>query len=153
MSYQVPMDEVAVTIALEEADPEDHFIYLSRYSPDRGRPETMSDYLNGGRRFFPMLTGGVPKIVNRDHIMWLKYEKLPEVAPPPHETTIVEKLTILELRDGSRLEGVVPIVDRPREFSRISDVLNDLNEAFLRLDDEAETYYVNKLFIRRVIPR
>ena len=66
--------------------------------------------------------------------------------------TIIERLTILELTDGSRLEGVVPI-DRPREQSRISDVLNDPHEAFLRIDGEGETYYVNKGFIRTVIPR
>jgi hypothetical protein len=66
--------------------------------------------------------------------------------------TIVEKLTILELADGARIEGVVPI-DRPREQSRLSDVLNDAREEFLRIDDGEETYYVNKAFIRRVIPR
>ena len=66
--------------------------------------------------------------------------------------TIIERLTILELTDGSRLEGVVPI-DRPRDRSRISDVLNDASEAFLRIDGEGETYYVNKGFIRTVIPR
>jgi hypothetical protein len=65
---------------------------------------------------------------------------------------VIEKLTILELTDGTRIEGNVPI-DRPREYSRISDVLNDLNEVFMRIDDEGDTYYVNKKFIRLVIPR
>jgi len=150
MTYQVPMDEVAVLVALEGAEPEDHFVYLSRYSQHRDGPETMADYLNGGRRFFPMLAAGVPKMINRDHIVWLRYEKLQDFGE--RETTVIEKLTILELSDGRRLEGVVPI-DRPREQSRISDVLNDAREAFLRLDEESETYYVNKNFIRLVIPR
>jgi hypothetical protein len=146
------MDEVAVSVALDGADPEDHFVYLSRYSERRDGPETMSDYLNGARRFFPMLSAGVPKMINRDHIIWLKYEKLPDLLVDGDET-VIEKLTILELSDGSRLEGVLPVVGRPREYSRISDILNDPREAFVRLDDDSETYYVNKRFIRLVVPR
>ncbi|HEX6160159.1 MAG TPA: hypothetical protein VF111_08335 [Thermoanaerobaculia bacterium] len=150
MGYQVPMIEVAVTLALDGLDPEEHFLYLAPYSDRRDGAETVADYLNGRRRFFPMMSGGVPRMINRDHIRWLRYEKLPHLAE--QEITIIEKLTILELADGTRIEGVIPI-DRPREESRISDVLNDVREAFLRIDDEADTYFVNKDFIRSVIPR
>jgi len=150
MTFQVPMNEVAVTVALVGIEPAEHFVYLYPFSELREGPETMSDYLNGTRRFFPMLAGGVPKMVNRDQILWVKFEKLPDVVEM--EVTLIEKLTILELADGSRIEGTVPI-DRPREQSRISDVLNDATEAFLRIDDEGETYYVNKALIRMVIPR
>jgi hypothetical protein len=150
MAYQVPMIEVAVTVALSGLDPEEHFLYLAPFSDRRDGPETVADYVNGRRRFFPMLAGGVPKMVNRDHVLWVRYEKLPSVVDL--DVTIVERLTILELVDGARIEGVVPI-DRPREQSRLSDVLNDADEEFLRIDDEEETYYVNKAFIRRVIPR
>jgi hypothetical protein len=97
-----------------------------------------------------MLAGSVPKIINRDRILWLRFEKLPHIVES--ESTIIEKLTIVELADGSRIEGVVPI-DRPREESRLSDVLNDARETFLRLDEEEETYYIHKAFIRGVIPR
>jgi hypothetical protein len=150
MAYQVPMIEVAVTVALSGLDPEEHFLYLAPFSERRDGPETVADYVNGRRRFFPMLAGGVPKMVNRNHVLWVRYEKLPSVVDL--DVTIVERLTILELVDGARIEGVVPI-DRPREQSRLSDVLNDADEEFLRIDDEEETYYVNKAFIRRVIPR
>ncbi len=144
------MIEVAVTVAIAGAEPEEHFVYLAPYSERRDGPETVADYLNGRRRFFPMVAGGVPKMINRDQVLWVKYEKLPDIVEL--EMTIIEKLTILELADGSRIEGVVPI-DRPREQSRISDVLNDPREEFLRLDDEADTYFINKSFIRTVIPR
>jgi hypothetical protein len=150
MTFQVPMLEVAVTVAVVGMEPAEHFIYLHPVAEHREGPETLYDYLNGSRAFFPMLTGGVPKMVNRDQILWVKFEKLPEVVEP--DITLVEKLTILELADGTRIEGTIPI-DRPREQSRISDVLNDASEAFLRIDDEGETYYVNKRFIRVVIPR
>src|SRR5690348_2057636 len=151
MGYQVPMIEVAVIVALTGLDPEEHFLYLAPFSDRRDGPETVADYVNGRRRFFPMLAGGVPKMVNRDHVLWVRYEKLPSVVDL--DETIVERLTILELVDGTRIEGVVPTTDRPRELSRLSDVLNDATEEFLRIDDDEETYFVNKAFIRRVIPR
>jgi hypothetical protein len=150
VAYQVPMIEVSVILAMTGLDPEEHFLYLSPFSDRREGPETVADYVNGHRRFFPMVAGGVPKMINRDQILWLRYEKLPTVVEL--EMTIVEKLTIIELTDGARIEGVVPI-DRPREQSRLSDVLNDTREGFVRIDDDEETYYVNKSFIRRVIPR
>lgn len=144
------MIEVAVVVAMTGIDPEEHFLYLAPFSDRREGPESVADYVNGTRQFFPMLVGGVPKIINRDQILWLRYEKLPSAVEL--EVTMVEKLTIIELADGSRIEGVVPI-DRPREQSRLSDVLNDVREAFLRMDADDETYFVNKRFIRRVIPR
>ena len=151
MGYQVPMIEVAVVVALDGADPEEHFLYLAPYAERRDGPESVADYLNGRRRFFPMVVAGVPKMINRDQILWVSYEKLPEVVEL--DSTIVEKLTILELADGSRIEGMIPIGDRPREYSRISDVLNDPAESFVRIDAEDDTYFVNKSFIRTVIPR
>jgi len=151
MAYQVPMIEVAVVVALDGANPAEHFLYLAPYAERRDGPETVADYLNGRRRFFPMVTAGVPKMLNRDQILWVRYEKLPEVVDL--ESTMIEKLTILELADGSRIEGMIPIGDRPREQSRISDVLNDQTESFVRIDAEEDTYFVNKSFIRTVIPR
>lgn len=144
------MIEVAVIVAMAGLDPEEHFLYLAPFSDRREGPETVADYVNGRRRFFPMLAGGVPKMVNRDQVLWVRYEKLTSVVDL--EVTIVERLTILELVDGARIEGVVPI-DRPREHSRLSDMLNDASEEFLRIDADEDTYFVNKAFIRRVIPR
>src|SRR5213593_4298386 len=131
MTFQVPMIEVAITVTLAGMDPVEHFIYLHPVSELRDGPETLHEYLNGTRTFFPMLVAGVPKMVNRDQILWVKFEKLPDVYET--EGTLIEKLTILELADGSRLEGSVPI-DRPREQSRLSDMLNDPTGVFLRVD-------------------
>ena len=150
MTFQVPMIEVAVMVAMAGLDPEEHFLYLAPFSDRREGAETVADYVNGHRRFFPMLAAGATRMINRDQVLWLRYEKLQSLAD--HDSTIIERLTIVELSDGTRIEGTVPI-DRPREQSRLSDVLNDAREEFLRIDDEAETYFVNKTFIRRVIPR
>ena len=150
MVYQVPMVELSVVVALNGCEPEEYSIYLAPYSERREGPETLADYLNGRRRFFPMIGAGVPKMINRDQILWVKFEKLPHIIDM--EITIVERLTIMELTDGSRIEGVVPI-DRPQEQSRLSDVINDPRESFMRIDDDEETYYVNKSFIRLLVPR
>ncbi len=144
------MTELPVMVALAGTEPEEHSVFLHPYYDRRNGPETLADYLNSARRFFPMLCAGVPKMVNRDQILWVRSGKA--FDPDSLESTIIERLTILELTDGTRLEGVVPI-DRPREQSRISDVLNDPREAFLRIDGEADSYFVNKGFIRMVIPR
>jgi hypothetical protein len=150
MGYQVPMIEVSVTVAVDGAEPEEHFLYLAPYSDRRDGPESLADYLNGRRHFLPMVAAGVPKMINRGQICWVRCGKLPVVYDPA--MTIVEKPAIVELSDGTRIEGLLPI-DRPSEYSRISDVLNDTAEAFVRVDEEDETCFVNKLFIRSVIPR
>jgi hypothetical protein len=151
VTFQVPMIEVAVTVAVTGLDAEEYFLYLAPYSDRREGSETVADYVNGRRRFFPMMASGAAKMLNRDQILWMRYEKLPDVIDG--DNTIVEKATIVELVDGTRLEGVIPIGDRPREHSRVSDVLNDTREVFFRLDAENDTYYVNKSFVRTVIPR
>ena len=69
MAYQVPMIEVAAIVALSGLEPEEHFLYLAPYSERREGPETVEDYVNGVRRFFPMVSGGVPKIINRDQVI------------------------------------------------------------------------------------
>ena len=150
MIYQVPMVELSVVVALDAVEPEEYAVYLAPYSDKRDGAETLADYLNGPRRFFPMMAGSVPKMLNRDQIVWVKFEKLPHIIDL--EITVVERLTIMVLSDGSRIEGVVPI-DRPHEQSRLSDVVNDTREGFMRIDDDEETYYVNKSFIRLLVPR
>jgi len=150
MVYQVPMVELAVDVALAGCEPAEYSLFLAPYSDKRDGPETLADYLNGRRRFFPMVAGGVPKLINRDQVVWVKFEKLPHIIDM--EITIIERLTIMELTDGSRIEGIVPI-DRPQEQSRLSDIVNDPREAFMRIDGDDDTYYVNKDFIRLLIPR
>src|SRR5262245_40720729 len=150
MTFQVPMNEVAITVALLGMEPSEHFIYLHPISEHRDGPETLHEYLNGARTFFPMLAGGVPKMINRDQILWVKFEKLPD--PYESEATLIEQRTVIELADGSRLEGTVPI-DQPLEHSPIPDMLNAADEVFIRIDAAGETCYVNKRFVRVVIPR
>src|SRR5437667_331619 len=61
MTYQVPMNEQTVTVALVGLEPEVHFVYLAPYSDRREGPETVADYLNDSRQFFPMMAGGAAR--------------------------------------------------------------------------------------------
>ena len=103
MSYQVPMSEVAVTVAITGAEPEEHFVYLHPYSEYRDGPETMADYLNSPRRFFPMVLGGAPRMINRD-----------QIQPPPLSVMSVSHQYISGL---ARLEDrLLIILDIDRLF-------------------------------------
>ena len=145
------MKAVPVQLALFESEPAEFIIFLNPYSERRDGTETVDDYLNARRLFLPMMREGAPKIVNRDQIVWLSIRDYIDLAEV-FENTAEQKLTILELVDGSRLEGMLD-VDRPTDRSRISDVLNDPHEAFVRLNEERTTYFVNKQYIRIAIPR
>lgn len=140
MIERVKMTELAVELALLECDPRDHIIYLAPPA------QSIEQYLQAPRRFLPMSCDGVPKIVNKEQIVWLRTPP----APPHAEITAVRTETIVELTDGSRIEGYVRL---DGTGVRLSDTLNTAGSAFLRIDDSAGTYYVNKTMIRCAIPR
>jgi hypothetical protein len=150
MDYRVPMRELTVRLALAANAPAEYVIFLSPSSRASGM-ENVSEYLAGDRRFLPMVGGGSPRIVNRDQILWLEvegYQEEDEVS----ETTIIQKLVILEMSDGTRIEGSID-VNRPPDRSRLSDVLNDRSETFLRLSFDRTSIFVNKNFVRLALPR
>ena len=148
MDFRVPMVEMEVTVAMKEAEPMVTVIYLSPYSHRHEGFETVDEFLNGQRAFFPMNMGGVPKLVNRDQMLWLRAPRYPgEVAYAAAAADV-----ILEMIDGMRVEGMFEIA-RPVGQARISDVLNNDRDLFVCLRDGDENYYVNKRFIRQVILR
>jgi hypothetical protein len=149
MSLRVPVLELEVELTLSGSDPADHIIYLIAGSGKRPTAGTVQEYLNSSRSFFPMSAAGVPRIINKHHIFWMR---LPVGAlAADDEVTLVRSATIVEMLDGSRLEGYVSI-GRAAGQTRLSDVLND-RSLFLRLDETTGTYFVNKTEIRVVIPR
>ncbi|MGK2856729.1 MAG: hypothetical protein ACSLFQ_05925 [Thermoanaerobaculia bacterium] len=148
MDFRVPMVEMEVTVAMTETEPLVGVIFLSPYSHRHEGFETVDEYLNGDRAFFPMTMGGVSKLVNRDQILWLRAPRYPgEVAYAAAEADV-----ILEMIDGMRVEGMFEIA-RPIGQARISDVLNNDRDRFVSLRDGDESYYANKRFIRQVILR
>jgi hypothetical protein len=140
MIERVKMTELAVELALIDCDPSEHIIYLV------GPAQSVEQYLQGQRQFLPMSSEGVPKIVNREQIIWLRIPP----AEPDLEITAVRTETIVELTDGTRLEGYVRLEGT---YVRLSDTLNDPSAAFLRMDESSGTFYINKSRIRCAIPR
>lgn len=148
MDFRVPMIEMEVTVAMTEAEPLVSVIFLSPYSHRHEGYETVHEFLNGDRSFFPMKVGGVSKLVNREQILWLRAPRFSEEL----SYAAAEADLILEMIDGMRVEGMFEIT-RPVGQSRISDVLNNDHDLFVCLRDGDENYYVNKRFIRQVILR
>src|SRR5438067_11852523 len=99
MTFQVPMIEVAITVTLAGMDPAEHFIYLHPVSELRDGPETLQEYLNGTRTFFPMLAGGVPKMVNRDQILWVSFSNLTQRFES--QLTLFDKPPNIRRKDGA----------------------------------------------------
>lgn len=149
MDYKVPMKELPVTVALSETEPAEYFIYLSPFSHRHSGYETVEEYLNSSRAFFPMTAHGVPKIINRHQMLWMRTST---DEAPPSKYEMDEAHIILEMVDGMRVEGGLEI-NRPVGQARVSDILNDGRELFICVRDDADMYFVNKSFIRQVILR
>jgi hypothetical protein len=145
------MHEQPVLMALLDADPAEYLIFLAPWSQKRDGPERLDDYLNGARRFLPTVSDGAAKIINRDQILWIAVDGFVD-SGGDYDLTVVQKLAILELVDGSRLEGYLDM-NRPADRQRLSDVLNDDGERFVRLTDDNRTYFVNKDYVRIAVPR
>jgi hypothetical protein len=146
MEFRVPMVEVEVVVAMTEAEPCDCVIFLAPYSHRHDGFETIDEYLNGPRTFFPMRVEGVSKLVNREQLLWVRAPRFPsEVA-----YMVAEAQVIFELINGLRVEGKLEL-NRPVGQARISDLLNSPQELFVSLRDGDETYFVNKHHIRQAI--
>jgi hypothetical protein len=150
MDFKVPMRELRVQVALEDSAPSDYVIFLSPFSEHHAGFETLEEYLNGSRTFFPMVTDGISKIINRGAVIWVRTDTLPEANEEGEQ--VQRKRTTFELIDHSKFDGDV-VIDRPIEQSRISDLLNDTSEHFIRVDADAGSYFINKRFIRAAMPK
>lgn len=143
------MIAVPVVLAMAESSPFQCEIYLSPYSHRHDGHETIEEYLNGSRSFFPTNEGGVPKLINRDQILWVRAARS-EAEQLAYGLS--EAHLILELVDGMRVEGNIETY-RPAGQARISDILNSPHEIFACLRTDEDACFVNKRFIRQVILR
>ena len=141
------MVAMPVVIAMSEASPFRCQIFLSPYSHRHDGHETVEEYLNGARSFFPTNQDGIAKLINRDQLRWLK---APRSQEEEHSYDVTEAHVIMELIDGTRIEGAIEI-NRPAGQARISDILNSHHEQFLCLRTDDDSCFVNKRFVRQVI--
>lgn len=149
MDYRVPKAELVVQLALAGAEPANYMVYLSPFSDRHDGAEKVDEYLNDSRLFLPVSRDGVRQIVSKDQMIWLRLPASEDRADERMAAT--QKRAVLEMNDGTRLEGELRI-DRPDYQSRISDVLNDAKERFVRLDRDGAAYFLNKSYIRLALP-
>jgi len=149
MDYRVPMAELVVQLALAGLAPADYVVYLSPFSDRHDGAEHIDEYLNDSRLFLPVSLNGVRQIVSKDQMVWLRIS-VPDDRSAERMAS-AQKRAVLEMTDGLRMEGELRI-DRPDYQSRISDVLNDAKERFVRLDREGIAYFLNKSYIRLALP-
>jgi hypothetical protein len=149
VNQKAPMIALPVTIAMTEATPFQCEIFLSPYSHRHEGHETIEEYLNSSRSFFPTNEDGVPKLINREQLLWLRATRS---VTEQGAYGVSEAHIILELIDGMRVEGNVES-NRPVGQARISDILNSPHEAFVCLRTDEDACFVNKRFIRQVILR
>lgn len=149
MDYRVPKAELPVQLALAGAKPADYTVFLSPFSDRHDGAEKVDEYLNDTRLFLPVSLNGVRQIVSKDQMIWMRIPAPEDRAEERMAAT--QKRAILEMNDGTRMEGQLRI-DRPDYQSRISDVLNDTKERFVRLDREGAAYFLNKSYIRLAVP-
>lgn len=145
------MHEQRVRLALVDSEAADYLIFLSPFTQKREGPERVDDYLNGHRHFLPMVSEGVARIINREQILWVEIDSTVEPVGD-EDFTPAETPATLELIDGTRYDGLLDM-NRPPDRQRLSDVLNDDSEHFIRLTADAKTYFINKSHIRVAIPR
>jgi len=149
MDYRVPKAELPVLLALAGTKPADYIVYLSPFSDRHDGAEKIDEYLNDSRLFLPVSLAGVRQIVSKDQMIWMR-------TPAPDgrgDERMVgsQKRAVLEMSDGTRMEGDLRI-DRPDYQSRVSDVLNDVKERFVRMDRDGAAYFLNKSYIRLALP-
>lgn len=149
MDYRVPKAELAVQLAVAGAEPANYIVYLSPFSDRHDGAESVDEYLNDSRLFLPVSRDGVHQIVSKDQMIWVRIPT-PE-GRADERMAATQKRAVLEMNDGTRLEGELRI-DRPDYQSRISDVLNDAKERFVRLDRDGAAYFLNKSYIRLALP-
>lgn len=150
MDYRVPVAELPVHLALAGAEPAHYIVYLSPYSDRHDGAEHVDECLNDSRQFLPVSRDGIRQILSKEQMIWLRIPLTPE-GRADERMAGTQKRAIVELSDGTRLEGELRI-DRPDYQSRISDVLNDVKERFVRLDRDGGAYFLNKSYIRLALP-
>lgn len=149
MDYRVPKAELHVQLSLAGSAPADYIVFLSPFSDRHDGAEKVDEYLNDTRLFLPVALGGVRQIVSKNQMVWLRIPVPEDRAEERMAAT--QKKARLEMNDGTRMEGHLRI-DRPDYQSRISDVLNDIKEHFVRLDRDGAAYFLNKNYIRMAVP-
>lgn len=143
-AFQVPTLPQPVTLLLVSGDEEEVTVYLANSSAKHGGPETLDEFLNSERRFFPIKRkSGHSALIRRRGVVHVKVgSDAPVLARRESATMPAIDLVRVRLDNGSELDGVLLHVDRDGH-ERLSDTFNEPAD-FFAIEVANGVVYVNK---------
>jgi hypothetical protein len=143
-SFHVPTLPQPVTLVLASGDEEEVTLYLADSAAHHEGPETLDDFLNSNRRFFPIKRkSGHSALIRRNAVVQVKVASdSPVVSRRESATMPAIDLVRVRLDSGSELDGVLLHVERDGH-QRLSDAFNEPAD-FFALEVQHGVVYVNK---------
>jgi hypothetical protein len=151
MTFSVPKRRVSAQLVLPGGASRDVAVFLAEAAPGRPDGERLSDLLNGGAEFIPVVDA------ESKHVTFVRCENL-AVARVPAEletnddaeqhTIPTEHEVEVQLVDGQRLRGLITYV-LPESRSRLTDYLNNVPNFFPLIQAE-RVALVNKRHVAYV---
>ena len=149
---QIPTRPIAVEVFTEPGRPLRGFLFHTDTPFDSDVSHDVAEVLNDERAFVPFSfeeAGGVPMILNKDHVVRVRVEALAADSSgesPPIDWN--EQPRTLVLADGTRVSGQIE-VDTPPHAARLVDKLN-LAPPFVAVRTVAGLEFVRRTSIARV---
>jgi hypothetical protein len=143
--YRVPTRPVDARLVLQEGPAEDVTLFLPTVSKTHSGPETMDEFVNSDRRFFPVKSrdSGRSFLVSRNAILMLEVgTDAPMLFKMEGQIASSVELVRLELDSGLAVEGSVRVITPP-EKARLSDFFNQ-EDKFVPVETAERVTYVNK---------
>lgn len=141
---QVPTLPQPVTLLLASGDEEEVTIFLAEAVAKHGGCETLDDFLNGDRRFFPVRRkSGHHALIRRRSVVSVRVDAdAPVVSRRESETMPAIDLIRVRLDNGTEVDGVL-LHDDQIGRERLSDYFNG-PEDFFPVEVARGVVYVNK---------
>jgi hypothetical protein len=143
-ALHVPTLPQQVTLVLVTGDEEEVTVFLADAVKEHGGNETLDDFLNTERRFFPVRRkSGHHALVRRSAVVVVRVDAdSPLISRRESETMPAIDLVRVRLDNGTELDGVLLHVD-PAGHDRLSDTFNGESD-FFALEVGRGYVYVNK---------
>jgi hypothetical protein len=149
--FKVPKNPARVVLDVPPDPPAAYTVYVSDLAERHRGRETVSDVLDAGGRFVPVVDSrGQFALINKQAVRWVKV-----LAPEEAEWLFLEEKddsprigVRCEFHEGDRLEGVIYAMT-PEGKHRAQDVVN-CERGFLHLEAEDGLYLVNLALVKNV---
>lgn len=148
MSLKVPKVKAPLTIHFSGGSNVMGEAFLSPQSPHRFGKENILDLLNNEDFFFPLEaeTTSSIRLIHKKSIVYITTHEENEERFPGKPVSV-----IIIRSDGEELAGDLTI-EGPSHRSRVLDFFNTSNGLFFKLEAKGKTYYINKQYVREVLP-